>query len=161
MTKLTLTVLALALALTAACGDNLEADTELERGDVVIIIPNPDQVIDALESAELAGFKDPIYFEDAGYISAVGDLSIADGALRLPGIADVLPADALDDGSWNDRVVWDRDQAFDLGATVVDQSSGDYLVKRSDWNDDLAAENVPASPDQRGRIDWSENLARR
>jgi hypothetical protein len=159
MTKLTLITASLALALTAACGDNLEAD--LERDDLIVIIPHAGQAIDALESAELVGFEDPLFFEDVGYITALGDLSLADEAMDLPGIAEVLPADAIDGSDWNDRVVWDRNQAFDLGQAVVNQTPDDYWEQRTDWNGQLALDNVP-DPVKRDRaIDWDETLSRR
>mgnify|MGYP001825110238 CR=1 FL=1 len=159
MTKLTLIIASLALALTAACGDNV---SDVGPGSLIVIIPDEGRAIDALESAEEVGFVDPIFYEDAGYITAIGDLSLAPEALDMPGIADVLPADAIEgNDSWDDRVVWDRDQAFDLGREIVNQTPNEYWEQRTEWNGQLSLTNAPDAVKRDRMIDWDSSLTRR
>jgi len=126
MKKLTALCTTLLLAGAIGCGDNSSAGGD----DTVIIIPVVGQTITALESAELAGFEAPEVDEEAGYIIAFGSLSLADTAMDLPGIANVVSPEqidwdhvqwngqlAIDDlapaqgGTWNDRVEWDGNLA--------------------------------------------------
>lgn len=84
---------AFALVLGIGCGDNLAELPGSERDGEVLIIPHEGQALTALESAESAGFQDPIFFEDADIITAFGDMDLADEARNLPGIRDVIPAE--------------------------------------------------------------------
>jgi len=115
-------ILALSLA-SIGCGDNVLEDSDLEtlpsdRGSEIVIIPNQDEAMTALESAESLGFVVVEINDDEGYITAIGDLSLSDKARDMPGIFNVLPADAgqpiIPDYGVNSRVPDRADTPGDL-----------------------------------------------
>jgi len=126
MKKITALCTTLLLAGAIGCGDNSSTSD-----DTIIIIPVAGETITALESAELAGFEEPEVDEEAGYIIAFGSMSLADAAMELPGIAEVLTPEQI--GEW-DHVQWNGQLALD-----------DLAPAHDTWDD---------------RVEWDGNLAR-